>query len=608
MFSAYTVRKVVPRLLIAAILIQLSWWILVEVIRINNDFAHGIEGLLYAPFGGYNKLNLGSFVQAGGNAGVFSGVAAGGAITALGVTVAVGSGSIVGILAMAVTAIAGLLIAIFTLILRRAVLIGLLVVAPMALVMWVLPGTERFWKLWWESFFKLLIMYPLILFVIAAGRIFAFVTASTPNQNQLFVFILIVIGVFGPLFMIPALLKAAGAAFSFFAGTLNSKNKGLFDVMRNVRQGQAEKNRAKFLAGDRFQRTNFGARAFNRVGAGFGVGKKGNFGIGGVGAQAIATMKETNADKFIKENERLAKLGVTNDDATAVLGLSGGTRRGAAEAAAQLRQHWIDGGEGEARATARAQNALNSAIGVGIDQRSSGAALNLMAQNKSRAIGAGHFELIDEGIQRLARGNTQLAQDAAYGFQYYSRGAGRVDLGGNWTGGEARRELLAARNSADPVVREQHMAAARRATFLDGVSRTSATDLVRGHTNTMEQAADIIRDDFASGDAGRMAQAGALLTEVQNNLNMANGGNRDVINQIVDDLHINTSGRDAEGRITDIDSQIVHRINAVRGVADDAPGAMTANDLRNRARVYSGQQHADPRRDAAPTPAAPAAP
>lgn len=262
MFSAYTIRKILPRLLIAVIAIQLSWALVLLAVRINNDVAHGLEALFYAPFGGTDAFNLGSIIQTGGgSAAGFAG--AGFAAVAAGTTgfLLLGPGTAVGILALAATAALGLLVALFTLILRRALLLFLIVIAPLAIVCWVLPGTDKFWKLWWESFSKLLIMYPLILLMIAAGRVFAKVAAASGANSgtPLLTYSMVILGFFGPLFLIPATLKLAGTAFATITGAVNNKGKGAFDRLRGVRNDQAKKNAAFHT--DRAQRRIIAKRA-----------------------------------------------------------------------------------------------------------------------------------------------------------------------------------------------------------------------------------------------------------------------------------------------------------------------------------------------------------
>lgn len=598
-FSAYTIRKVLPRLLIAAIAIQLSWYIMVEIVDAVNDVAHGIEGLLYAPFGGVGQFTLGKILSGNDvNQGLFSALASGGVVLTLGYSLTAGSGTVLGVMAMAGTAVIGLLIAVFALILRQVILIALILISPMALALWVLPNTDKLWKMWYESFSKLLIAYPIILLVIAGGRIFALVGARS-NKNQFAIMAIVLLGTVGVFAAIPGILKISGAAYNLLAGSLNDPRRGVFDRLRNVRKSEAEKSRAKFMAGDRYGRNNFAARAVNRVGAGFGVGKAGHFGIGAGGKQAIATMRSTDADNYIKENQRLAKLGQTNDDATAVLGLSGGTRRGAHEAAERLRQHWMEesiakgmsADDAASQARTRATRALQSAQGVGISQRGAAAALNLMAQNKSRAIGAGRFDLVDEGISRLARGNAQVAREAAYGYQFYSRGAGRADLGGDWTSDSVQASMQAARTATTPQARDQQMASAQRKVFMDAVKRTDTRALVSGHDSTTAEARKIIGDDFRSGDYDRMMESGALLTELAGNLASATGGNRDNIIEAMHDAGIDVANPQDTGAI---EQQIAARVNA-----SNPPVRVTPEIIRSYSRTWgSGTPLSDRSREA----------
>src|SRR6185436_18488033 len=64
-FDAYTIRRLLPRILIAAILTTLSWFLCKLFINFTNDLGMGIKGLLYAPFGG--AANVESPIHASGS-------------------------------------------------------------------------------------------------------------------------------------------------------------------------------------------------------------------------------------------------------------------------------------------------------------------------------------------------------------------------------------------------------------------------------------------------------------------------------------------------------------------------------------------------------------
>jgi hypothetical protein len=80
---------------------------------------------------------------------------------------------------MALYVVMALLTAFLVLVFRKMLIILLVILAPLAFIAWVLPGTDRYWKLWKDNFTKLLLMFPMIMGLIAAGKIFASITAGS---------------------------------------------------------------------------------------------------------------------------------------------------------------------------------------------------------------------------------------------------------------------------------------------------------------------------------------------------------------------------------------------------------------------------------------------
>lgn len=222
--SAYTVKKVLPRLVIAAILIQLSWFIFTTLITITNEIGLAVYSMLLAPF----NLNGagGDIMDMLGNAGksgnLFSGsLVLVGAVGA-GAAGFVAIGGLAGIVGLAVVGIFGIMAAIATLILRKILIILLLALAPLALVAWILPGTQKWWDAWWKLFSRLLLMFPMIMALLAAGKIAANIL-SRPNASGPVQPFVVIIAYFMPLFLIPATFKFAGGVF----GTMSSRISGM---------------------------------------------------------------------------------------------------------------------------------------------------------------------------------------------------------------------------------------------------------------------------------------------------------------------------------------------------------------------------------------------
>lgn len=210
-FDAYTVRKMLPKLVAAIILMQISWPLCEYFIRLSNDAGQAIGQLMAAPFGGPNQLELGALIQrwSGGGAIIVGVATTGGLIAAI-----VAAGALIAwgwpvlLLAILLVFIA-VVVALATLLVRNALIILLVMLAPLAFIAFVMPGADRYWKMWKDNFIRVLAFFPLVIALIYAGRIFAWIVAGlgTPGPFDL---IMILAGFFGPYFFLPKTFKWAG--------------------------------------------------------------------------------------------------------------------------------------------------------------------------------------------------------------------------------------------------------------------------------------------------------------------------------------------------------------------------------------------------------------
>lgn len=212
-FDAYTVKKMLPRLVAGVILIQLSWPIFSWVVNSVDDLGRGIADIMYAPFGGSDNMGLEDLLKDDGGKSIGFSWFGLGAIIILGVVAPFL------ILGTMLTVLVAIFVGFLTLLFRKILIILALILAPVALIAWMMPseGLRRYWKLWWDNFLKALLMYPIIIAIIAAGRIFASIGSS---QADLVGFFIILIGFFGPLFILPKTFKWGGQAMQFAGSAL----------------------------------------------------------------------------------------------------------------------------------------------------------------------------------------------------------------------------------------------------------------------------------------------------------------------------------------------------------------------------------------------------
>lgn len=253
--DAYTIRRALPRVLIAAVAITLSWPLMQFAVQMSNDLGFGIRHLIYAPFTG---LNSSIDITFGGSLATafFGGVG----------YLLVGA---MGILTYVGTAILAVLVAVLVLILRQILITLLIILAPVAIVAYILPNTQKYYKIWWESFIKALLMFPLIAGMIAAGRIFSAVALSTTNGgtvtgfNQLIGFV----AYFAPYFMIPLTFKMSGAAMGALGGAVQARAQGGFQALSKKR-GEVRADRLqRARSGGIYKGNGFVARNLNRLGS-----------------------------------------------------------------------------------------------------------------------------------------------------------------------------------------------------------------------------------------------------------------------------------------------------------------------------------------------------
>ncbi len=156
--NAYTVKKMLPRLIAAALLVQGSYFVSALLVDIGNIVGDGLWELFKNIGGSGTTSNDSNIIL-----NIFS--------AALGAAAIAGLAQIFFPLAIPIAAL--LLIAVlafFLTIAFRYFLIGALIIfSPLAFVAWTLPGTEQWFKKWYTTLTRLIMMYPIIVILLAAA-------------------------------------------------------------------------------------------------------------------------------------------------------------------------------------------------------------------------------------------------------------------------------------------------------------------------------------------------------------------------------------------------------------------------------------------------------
>lgn len=242
-FSNYTVKKYLARLIVGVILMIMSWAIGDFIIHISNQLGGFAGNVITAPFEGASEIGLESIFSGTEDKGVAEGTSiavAGAGAVAVGI-VALSGG--LGLVPVLLTAALGLLAIIFGfmfLVFREMVIIAMLVFAPLGVALWFLPGSDRMWKLYYKTFLSLVFIYPIIVSVIAFGRVFIWVLQQSDDNPALITLISFMVYV-GMFMAIPFLFKKFMGAINQITGGQNNPAKGIFDRAKNARRGYMDK-------------------------------------------------------------------------------------------------------------------------------------------------------------------------------------------------------------------------------------------------------------------------------------------------------------------------------------------------------------------------------
>ena len=256
--SNYGVKKMIPRLVIAAVLVNLSFTICAILLDLSNIAGYAFQD---AFMGIKNTIStVGENTSTWTWSEVISTALSNGAL-AVGAGYAVSLALTTELLPMLVpaAALAGLTLLFILLIMaaRQALIIILIIISPLAFVCYLLPGTEKWFKKWRDLFLTMLVFFPAFAVVFGGAQLAGIIiiqNASGPNGAIMHVLGMLVQII--PLAITPLIMKFSGGVLGKFAGFVNDKNKGLYDRTKNWSKDRRETIKNKKLANANMARFN----------------------------------------------------------------------------------------------------------------------------------------------------------------------------------------------------------------------------------------------------------------------------------------------------------------------------------------------------------------
>lgn len=250
--SNYGIKKNLPRVVAMVLVLNLSFFLCRMAIDIANIIGDGIgavfDGLTAAAKA---KIDFDALADGSSKTLMTAKIIGGGVITGISAffatKTALASGQSITLLIMTalLAAIIGLLMLLTIIQLRKALIIILTVTSPVAVLLYVLPGTKKLFNQWFGLFKGLLFAYPVCALLVKGGNFASMIltaamgVANEDGSPNFFTMIIAVAASIVPIFLIPnMIIKSAGALGAKLQGLARKLSGSLSGGLRNSKIGQ----------------------------------------------------------------------------------------------------------------------------------------------------------------------------------------------------------------------------------------------------------------------------------------------------------------------------------------------------------------------------------
>ncbi len=242
----YGIKKTLPRLIVAAILVNLSFIICSLAVDVSNILGVTLRGF----FEGVEDTailngNLSSASVSWTN--MVAALTGGTGLAALGIGLTGGIGHFLWVL---IGAVIGALLSVFvglvTIALRQALVAMLIMISPLAFVAYLLPNTEKYFEKWKDTLFSMLIFFPMFSVLFGAAGLAGWAIIAS-SKGAFGIIIGMAVQVM-PLLLSISLLKMSNTALGTISNKLSSLTNHGASAAKTWTGSHAEQRKQNYLA------------------------------------------------------------------------------------------------------------------------------------------------------------------------------------------------------------------------------------------------------------------------------------------------------------------------------------------------------------------------
>lgn len=272
----YGIKKILPKMIVAAIIVNVSYFICQIAIDLANIVGYGIKNIM-ATVGTVPESSQFAIYESGHTLSAIKadlGIAA--LVGALVVPAVLGQG--VGILISVFTAVIGIVIAILTLFVvlaaRKTLSLVLVVISPLAFLCYMLPNTKKLFNKWLDALKGTLLAFPICAGMVFGGQAVSrivMLSSSNVNGTPFFMTLIAAATAVAPIFLIPSVLKKSMGAIS---GIIDRASHGVNRFAKGRWQGSRAAKNMK-TSGERWANRRASGLKFDKDGNVVGLTRSG---------------------------------------------------------------------------------------------------------------------------------------------------------------------------------------------------------------------------------------------------------------------------------------------------------------------------------------------
>lgn len=229
--SNYNIKKILPKLIITAILVNFSYLIMGVLIDFSQIVGNGIGALIRSV--AVDGMDADASARASATISAIAGAVTGVAGAAVGI--AAGTGAIAGLVGgpaiilpvvmFIVTSLISVFFGFIMLSIRQAAIIMVIVLAPLMMVLYALPNTSAITKKYLSIVKSILMLYPMFIFATSAGALASSIIIGTSTD----LLMMIVGGLLNvlPYFAIPSMTSKSLAGLGAITGAFDKMRGGV---------------------------------------------------------------------------------------------------------------------------------------------------------------------------------------------------------------------------------------------------------------------------------------------------------------------------------------------------------------------------------------------